>query len=43
MKTDKVEKVLIALDYNPTAPKVAEVGIFQLQKAMHAEIYIGCM
>jgi nucleotide-binding universal stress UspA family protein len=33
---DKMKKVLIALDYNPTAQKVAEVG-FSLAKAMHAE------
>jgi nucleotide-binding universal stress UspA family protein len=39
MKTDKVKKVLIALDYNPTAQKVAEVG-FSLAKAMNAEIIL---
>jgi nucleotide-binding universal stress UspA family protein len=33
---DKMKKVLIALDYNPTAQKVAEVG-FSLAKAMNAE------
>lgn len=39
MKTDKVKKVLIALDYNPTAQKVAEVG-FSLAKSMDAEIIL---
>jgi len=28
MKTIKMKKILIALDYNPTAQKVAEVGFF---------------
>lgn len=37
MKTDKVKKVLIALDYNPTAQKVAEEG-FAIGRAMNAEI-----
>jgi nucleotide-binding universal stress UspA family protein len=37
MKTYKMEKVLIALDYDPTAQKVAETG-FALAKAMDAEI-----
>ena len=37
MKTNEVKKVLIALDYNPTAQKVAEVG-FSLAKAMNAEV-----
>ena len=36
MKTIKMNKVLIALDYNPTAEKIAEVG-FSLAKAMNAE------
>jgi len=39
MKTSKMKKVLIALDYNPTAQKVAEVG-FSLAKAMDAEIVL---
>ena len=39
MKTDKVSKVLIALDYNPTAQKVAEVG-FSVAKSMNAEIIL---
>ena len=33
----KMKKVLIALDYNPTAQKIAEVG-FSMAKAMNAEI-----
>jgi nucleotide-binding universal stress UspA family protein len=37
MKKDKALQVLIALDYNPTAQKVAEVG-FSIAKAMKAEI-----
>lgn len=37
MKTNEVKKVLIALDYNPTAQKVAEMG-FSLAKAMNAEV-----
>ncbi len=37
MKTNKILKVLIALDYNPTAQKVAETG-FSMAKAMEAEI-----
>jgi len=37
MKTNEMKKVLIALDYNPTAKKVAEVG-FSLAKAMNAEV-----
>jgi len=37
MKTDKAIKVLIALDYNPTAQKVAEEG-FSIAKAMNAEV-----
>lgn len=32
-----MKKVLIALDYNPTAQKVAEIG-FSVAKAMNAEI-----
>jgi nucleotide-binding universal stress UspA family protein len=37
MKKEKALQVLIALDYNPTAQKVAEVG-FSIAKAMNAEI-----
>jgi len=37
MKTTKLNKVLIALDYDPTAQKVAEVG-FSMASAMHAEV-----
>jgi nucleotide-binding universal stress UspA family protein len=37
MKTDKIIKVLIALDYDPTAQKVAETG-FSMAKTMNAEV-----
>jgi nucleotide-binding universal stress UspA family protein len=39
MKTKNITKVLIALDYNPTAKKVAEVG-FSMAKSMNAEIVL---
>lgn len=39
MKTKKMKKVLIALDYDPTSQKVAEVG-FALAKTMDAEIIL---
>jgi len=39
MKTNKIKKVLIALDYNPTAQKVAEEG-FSMAKAMKAEVIL---
>ena len=39
MKTNKMKKVLIALDYNPTAQKVAETG-FSLAKSMGAEVIL---
>ena len=39
MKTNKMKKILIALDYNPTAQKVAEVG-FSIAKAMNAEVIL---
>ena len=39
MKTNKVKKVLIALDYDPTSQKVAEEG-FSLAKAMNAEVIL---
>ncbi|MFZ0281878.1 MAG: universal stress protein [Bacteroidales bacterium] len=39
MKTNKINKVLIALDYNPTAQKVAELG-FSMAKSMDAEIIL---
>ena len=39
MKTKNIKKVLIALDYNPTAQKVAEEG-FSLAKAMNAEVIL---
>jgi nucleotide-binding universal stress UspA family protein len=37
MKTTEIKKVLIALDYNPTAQKVAEEG-FLIAKSMKAEV-----
>jgi nucleotide-binding universal stress UspA family protein len=37
MNNHKVKKIIIALDFDPTAQKVAEVG-FSLAKAMCAEI-----
>lgn len=37
MKTVKMQKVLIALDYDPTAKKVAEAG-YSLSKTMGAEV-----
>lgn len=39
MKTKKIEKVLIALDYNPSAQKVADSG-YLLAKAMDAEVVL---
>ncbi|MDD4972295.1 MAG: universal stress protein, partial [Paludibacter sp.] len=39
MKTLKMKKVLIALDFDPTAQKVAEVG-FSLAKSLGAEIVL---
>lgn len=39
MKANKIKKVLIAIDYSPTAQKVAEVG-FSLAKSMGAEIIL---
>jgi nucleotide-binding universal stress UspA family protein len=39
MKTEKAKKVLIALDYNPTAQKVAEEG-FSMASDMKAEIIL---
>jgi nucleotide-binding universal stress UspA family protein len=39
MKTNKLKIVLIALDYDPTAQKVAEVG-FSMAKAMNAEVIL---
>ncbi|MEY4875003.1 MAG: hypothetical protein RL708_152 [Bacteroidota bacterium] len=37
MKSQQNKKILIALDYNPTAQKVAEVG-YQLAKAIGANV-----
>jgi nucleotide-binding universal stress UspA family protein len=39
MKTAKMNKVLIALDYDPTAQKVAETG-FSMAKGMNAEVIL---
>ena len=39
MKTKKMKKVLIALDYDPTSQKVAETG-FSLAKTMGSEIIL---
>jgi nucleotide-binding universal stress UspA family protein len=39
MNTKSIKKVLIALDYNPTAQKVAETG-FSLGKSLGAEIVL---
>jgi nucleotide-binding universal stress UspA family protein len=39
MKTHKMDKVLIALDYDPTAQKVAEIG-FSMAATMHAEVIL---
>lgn len=39
MKTKKFEKVIIALDYDPTAQKVAEAG-FLLAKSINAEVIL---
>ncbi|MBI5539470.1 MAG: universal stress protein [Bacteroidia bacterium] len=39
MKVNKIKKVLIALDYGPTAKKVAETG-FSLAKSIGAEIIL---
>jgi len=37
MKTIKMKNLLIALDYDPTAQKVAEIG-FSLAKTMNAKV-----
>lgn len=39
IETQKSKKVLIALDYDPTAQKVAEVG-FSMAKSMNAEVVL---
>lgn len=39
MKTNEMKKVLIALDYNPTAQKVAEMG-FSMAKTLNAEVVL---
>jgi hypothetical protein len=39
MKTIKIQKVLIAVDYDPTAQKVAAAG-YSMAKLMHAEVIL---
>jgi len=39
MKAQKLDKVLIALDYDPTAKKVAKAG-FAMAKSMNAKVYL---
>ncbi len=39
MKENKKKKVLIAMDYDPTAQKIAEEG-FSMAKAMNAEVIL---
>lgn len=39
MKTKAIKKVLIALDYDPTAQKVAEIG-FLIAKSMQSEVVL---
>ncbi len=39
MKTIKIKKVLIALDYDPSAQKVAEIG-YSLAKALGAKVVL---
>ncbi|HEY5593249.1 MAG TPA: universal stress protein [Paludibacter sp.] len=39
MKTNKMNKVLIALDFDPTAQKIAEVG-FTLAQTLGAEVIL---
>ena len=39
MNTDKIKKVLIALDYDPSSKKVAEDG-YELAKTMGAEVIL---
>lgn len=39
MKTNKMKKILIALDYDPTAKRVAEIG-YLLSKSMEAEVVL---
>ncbi|MEI7423563.1 MAG: universal stress protein [Prolixibacteraceae bacterium] len=39
MKKIEMSKVLIALDYNPSARKVAEIG-YMLAKKMNAEVFL---
>ena len=39
MKTNQMKKVMIALDYDPTAQKVAEMG-FSMAKEMNSEVVL---
>ena len=39
MKTTKIKKVLIAMDYDETSQKVAEQG-FSMAQAMNAEVLL---
>lgn len=39
MKTNKIKKVLIALDYDPTVQRVADIG-FSMAKTMSAEVIL---
>jgi len=39
MEITKMKKILIALDYDPSAQKVAETG-FSVAKAMNAEVFL---
>jgi len=39
MKTIKMKRILIAMDYNPTSQKVAEIG-FSIAKTMEAEVIL---
>ena len=39
MKTNKIKKILIAIDYDETSQKVAEQG-FSMAKAMNAEVVL---
>jgi nucleotide-binding universal stress UspA family protein len=39
MKNKKIEKIIIALDYDPTAKEVAETG-YSIAKSMNAEVVL---
>ncbi|MBE0662410.1 MAG: universal stress protein [Bacteroidales bacterium] len=40
MKTQKLDKVLIAIDYDPTAQKVAEVGYAMAKSMNNARVFL---